>query len=203
MKKLIIIEHLEDMLSQWLLAEYRKAYEYARENLLITNIELRDLPSTKKRFYEIIDPRELVILDPQADKTLMPEETCRFRAFVIGGILGDHPPRGRTKTLLSDRFPDAEKRNIGDKQFSVDGAVYIVREIIRGRRLEEIPVVYGVRIIAFKKDLIHEIYLPYAYPLDERGEILISRDLLRYLLGSYDNVEVYYDEVIYGKSAKK
>ena len=158
---LIIVEHLEEFMGPWILIEYRSAYEHAKKTnipILFTGIKTKDLPSTNKRFYEIINPRNVVILDPQAEITLTPEEAKSYRYFVIGGILGDHPPRGRTKKLLSDKFPEATKRNIGKKQFSVDGAVYILTQILRGRRLEEIPIAYGVRIF-FLEDLLNTKYI--------------------------------------------
>jgi len=199
---LIIVEHLEESLGSWLLIEYRSAYNYARRSnipILFTGIEIKDLPSTKKRFHEILDPKEVVILDPQAETTLTPEETRLYKGFVIGGILGDHPPRGRTKKLLSDKFPETTKRNIGEKQFSIDGAVYVLTQILKGKRLEEIPVVYGVRIYFSKGSIEHEIYLPYAYPFDkETGRVMISKDLVDYLTGSKKEVIITYDHYLWG-----
>ncbi|MEZ0289649.1 MAG: hypothetical protein ABWJ42_00980 [Sulfolobales archaeon] len=185
----IFIEHLESRVSEWLLAEYKHSYRIAGNRLLITGIEIPGLPSTSKRFYELIDPSKVIILDPQAGRELRPEDLVRYEGIVIGGILGSHPPLGRTKKLLSDRFPEAEKRNIGEYQFSIDGSVYIVTEILRGRRLEEIPVVFGLIIKRRIRDLEYEIVLPYAYPL-VRDRPLVSRELLKLLAG--DEYEVSY-----------
>jgi ribosome biogenesis SPOUT family RNA methylase Rps3 len=46
-----------------------------------------------------------------------------------------------------------------------------------GRRLEEIPMIFGLEIEASKK---HSVYLPYAYPLVD-GKPLISCELVNYL----------------------
>jgi len=178
----IYIEHLESQLSRWLLAEYWSSYRIAGGLLTITGIEIPGIRSTSKRFHELVDPSEAIILDPQADRELAPEDLEGIDAIVIGGILGAHPPMGRTKKLLSDRFPQAIKRNIGKHQFSIDGSVYIALEIIRGRRLREIPITLGITIRRRIGSIEHEIKLPYAYPL-VGGKPLISEELLALLTG--------------------
>ncbi|MEM1646553.1 MAG: hypothetical protein QXL96_12010 [Ignisphaera sp.] len=181
MKK-IVVEHLEPELSKWVLIEYRHAYKIAGESLLITGIKIEGLPSTERRFYEIFDPSRVIILDPQAKERLRKEDLQWADAIVIGGILGDHPPRGRTKEYLSDKFPQAIKRNIGDKQFSIDGAVYIAYQmLINDKGLEEIPYTFGILITTNYRGVTNEIYLPYAYPL-VNGRPLISEELIRYLI---------------------
>ncbi len=183
----IYIEHLEESLGRWILAEYRSSYRIAGDLLLITGIEIPGLPSTSKRFHGIVDPSRVIILDPQADRELEPEDLRGCGGIVIGGILGAHPPLGRTKKLLSDRFPQAAKRNIGRHQFSIDGSVYVALQIYRGRRLSEIPIVVGVAIRRRLGFAEHEIYLPYAYPLVD-GRPLISEEVVKLLAGSGDYV---------------
>ncbi len=186
----IYIEHLEDSLGRWILAEYRSSYRIAGDLLTITGIEIPGLPSTRKRFHELVDPSKAIILDPQAPQLLEPEDLRGFEAIVIGGILGAHPPMGRTKKLLSDRFPEAAKRNIGKHQFSIDASVYIALEVIRGRRVKEIPVALGLIIRRKIGSIEHEIELPYAYPLIN-GKPLISEEILEILTGGGDyEVEV-------------
>lgn len=179
----IVIEHLEEKLSKWLLIEYKHSYNIAGERLLITGIKIEGIPSTEKRFNQIFNPSRIIILDPQAPEELKPEDLIDIEALIIGGILGDHPPKGRTKSLLSDKFPEAKKRNIGDKQFPIDGAVYVANEVINGKRLKEIPYVYGLSIITKFKGAEREIVLPYAYPIIN-GRPLISEELIKYLIKS-------------------
>ncbi len=192
----IFIEHLEPSAGEWILIEYRSSYRIAGDRLLITGLEVPGIPSTQKRFYEIVDPGEVIILDPQAKEPLEPEDLKQYSYVVVGGILGSHPPRGRTRELLSSRFPQAAKRNIGRLQFSIDGSVYMVLEVYRGRRLNEIPVARGVRIRrTLSRGIEHEIYLPYAYPLVD-GKPLISVELVRYLVGEGDHVIEYDERVV-------
>ena len=179
----ILIEHLESDLGKWILAEYRNAYRIAGDRLLITGVEVPGIPSTRRSFHEIADLNKTVILDPSADEVLTPRDLDVYKYIVIGGILGSHPPMGRTRKLLSDRFPMVAKRNIGEHQFSIDGSVYMVMEISKGREISEIPIAVGLRIrmlVTIYSE--HEIYLPYAYPL-VKGKPVISEELLKYLTG--------------------
>jgi len=182
---LIVVEHLEPKLSEWLLAEYSHAAEIVGGRLLITNVksdgERRRLSKVcevrKESVAEIFRPRELLVLDPQARRRLRTEDLSRVRAVVIGGILGDDPPRGRTRRLLTERLPGCIPRNIGRGQFSIDGSVYIVREIAAGRRLEDIPTVEDVEI-PLEEGI--SIILPFSYPLVD-GRPLVSERLVGYL----------------------
>jgi len=181
----IVIEHLEPTLSKWVLIEYEHSFRIAGDLLLITGVKIEGLPSTEKRFYELFNPSRVIILDPKAEKKLRREDLRDKDAIVIGGILGDHPPKGRTKELLSDKFPEAVKRNIGDKQFPIDGAVYVAYKVIEGSELDDIPYVFGLLIRTRYKGVSREIYLPYAYPLIN-GRPLISEKLIKYLTNSED-----------------
>jgi ribosome biogenesis SPOUT family RNA methylase Rps3 len=181
----IFIEHLESELSRWILAEYKNSFKIAGSILMITGVEIEGLPSSRKRFHELIDPSKVIILDPQASQVLTHEDLQRFEAVVIGGILGSHPPLGRTKKLLSDKFPEAEKRNIGRYQFPIDGAVYVVMEMLRGRRLEDIKIALGLVLRRRIGEFEHLIELPYAYPLID-DKPLISDEVIKILVGEED-----------------
>ena len=178
-RPLIVIEHLEPVLSRWLALEYEHSVQLARGRIAFTNCDeglerlaarlgapcyRESVVGLKGVLYSSSD--RVIILDPQAPERLEPWEAAKAEVIVVGGILGDHPPRGRTKTLLSSRMPGALKRNIGPHQFSIDGAVYVALQVIRGRRLEEIPYRVGLR---FKFETVYglevEVELPYAYPL--------------------------------------
>ena len=190
----IYVEHLEEELGRWLLAEYRNSYRIAGDLLLITGIEIPGIPSTAKRLHEITDPSRLIILDPQAEEELKPEDLPGRDGIVVGGILGSHPPLGRTKKLLSDRLPQAVKRNIGRYQFSIDGSVYIALQIIRGKKLRDIPFTVGVTIKRKLGLVEHEIHLPYAYPLVD-GKPLLSEELIELLVGSSNYTIEYHADM--------
>ncbi|MBC7099713.1 hypothetical protein H5T52_11515 [Candidatus Bipolaricaulota bacterium] len=181
----LVIEHLEPKLSEWLYIEYSSSAKIAGENLLISNVrraaDYRRLAKIarveRKSALEIFREEEMVLLDPLARKSLSPEDLEGRSLILIGGILGNDPPLGRTRELLSKKLPRALKRNIGRHQFAIDGAVYVARQISSGKRLEEIPVQVGLEI---QIEPGYSNILPYAFPL-AGGKPLISEELIDYL----------------------
>ena len=180
-----IIEVCEPFISNWLLLEIKHSSNIVgKDKLLITNVKENYVQYLSKYGNvspsSIIDLKDLhdkiIILDPLADLTLTPEEASNHM-LVIGGILGDDPPRGRTFKYITSKLPNCKARNLGKKQFSIDGAIYIAKLINEGKKLEEIPIMENLVI---KVDEFHEIILPYVYPL-VNNKPLISDELIEYL----------------------
>jgi ribosome biogenesis SPOUT family RNA methylase Rps3 len=180
-----IIEVCEPFISNWLLLEIKHSSNIVgKDKLLITNIKENYVQYLSKygkvSSSSIIDLKDLhdkiIILDPLADLTLTPEEASNHM-LVIGGILGDDPPRGRTFKYITSKLPNCKARNLGKKQFSIDGAIYVAKLINEGKKLEEIPIMENLVI---KVDEFHEIILPYVYPL-VNNKPLISDELIEYL----------------------
>src|SRR3989344_5772263 len=114
-----IIEHLEEKVWKWCTIEYKHISQIVgRQNLLITNIKDNSLKSiaTKKESVTTLDLRNACVLDPDAKKTLTPEEAKNFNFFIFGGILGDFPPQKRTTPELTSKLKNAEARNLGNAQ---------------------------------------------------------------------------------------
>jgi ribosome biogenesis SPOUT family RNA methylase Rps3 len=191
-KPVIIIEHLEESMSLWIILEYRSSsIIYGRENLWFTNIPERyhrvigkygktyceSLVDLVRRNY--ISVNEILILDPLAGEKLTYKDLLSYKYIVIGGILGDHPPRGRTYKLLTSRLEGVEARNIGDGQYSIDGAVYYVDHLWRNKSMEGFKYVDGVEF-----DTIYgsKVYLPFRYPIVS-GKPLLAPGLIEYLTG--------------------
>lgn len=79
------------------------------------------------------------LLDLRGEKELSPSDSSTMKVFVFGGILGDHPPRDRTKLLRADI---ETLRNLGQPQLSTDTAVLVSKLIlVNGMELEKIPFV--------------------------------------------------------------
>ncbi|MEM2321388.1 MAG: SAM-dependent methyltransferase [Candidatus Bathyarchaeia archaeon] len=183
---LFVIEHLEPEISKWLYLEYKHASKIVGEDRLVfTNVKKEDVNILSnlgivksESFIEIFNQRKVVILDPKAKERIKPEDLEKKEAIIIGGILGDHPPRGRTRKLITLRAPEAAARNLGKGQFSIDGAVYIAKMICEGFRLEDIPIKRGLYI---KINERAEVHLPYVYPLKD-GKPVVSEELLKYLV---------------------
>ncbi|MBS7624263.1 MAG: SAM-dependent methyltransferase [Candidatus Bathyarchaeia archaeon] len=194
---LFVIEHLESEVGRWLYFEYENSSRIVgRDKLVFTNVRraedariLSGLGTVKyESFIEIFSPEKIIILDPKARERLRSEDFAGREAVIIGGILGDHPPKGRTRKLITSRAPTATSRNIGRGQFSIDGAVYVAKLVSMGVKLEDIPVKRGLRIKMSDKA---EIYLPYMYPLHD-GKPVISDELIKYLISD----EIVRDEEI-------
>ncbi len=192
-KPKIIIEHLESKPSKWLLIEYKHASRLVgKDNILFSNVKdpslyrfLLDYGIVyRESVIELEDKlKNIIVLDPKADLELKPQEIDDNTFIVIGGILGDHPPRGRTWELLTSKLKRAKPRNIGKHQFSIDGAVYMALKVAEGLRINDIPIIVGYKIkMKVSPGIEHEIELPYAYPLVD-GKPLISNELIRYLKG--------------------
>ena len=184
MSFLLVIEHLEPSLSRWVLIEYEHAsLIVGRENLIFTNVsrgaeKLKGLGRVFSRSAaELFNDEGTIVLDPKAKELLQPSDFEWARAVVVGGILGDHPPRGRTAQLLTAKMPRARARSLGDCQFSIDGATYMAYKVSRGVELSMIPIARGLTVKCGEL----EIRLPYCYPL-VGGSPVISPKLLDYLL---------------------
>lgn len=190
-----VIEHLEPMVGRWLLLEYTYASMIVGcERLCFTNVKrpedaamLQGLGRVEaKRACEIYPPTKVLVLDPKAKRLLQPEDFAGKEAVLIGGILGDHPPRNRTSRLLTVTFPEAAVRSLGKSQFSIDGAVYVAKRVSEGVPLRDIPIKKGLTI---KVSRNHEIHLPYIYPIAD-GKPLINPRLVEYLA----SMEIVEDE---------
>jgi ribosome biogenesis SPOUT family RNA methylase Rps3 len=117
------------------------------------------------------------VLDPEVSKTLSVKEAKKFSYFVFGGILGDYPPRKRTKEELTKYLGKIEKRNIGKKQFSTDNAVKVVSLIEKGKKFEDIETIDNAEI---KINEIESIELPFTY-VSENGKPFMSNKIVEYL----------------------
>lgn len=183
---LFVIEHLEPKLSEWLHIEYSHAARIVgRKRLLMTNVKKKDefrklvkiAGVERKRASELFKQRELIVLDPRARKRLTPTDMRGRRVIVIGGILGEDPPLGRTRELLTQTLPRASARNLGKEQLAIDGATYVAKQVSEGKSLEEVPVQHGLEIQISE---VQSTFLPYTFPL-VRGKPLIARELIAYL----------------------
>jgi ribosome biogenesis SPOUT family RNA methylase Rps3 len=195
----IVIEHLEERITPWLLFEYINASRLVgRDKIIFSNIPPGRASRILSRYGEVYprrireycDTRKIIILDLKAEKMLEKADIRAGDLIVIGGILGSHPPMGRTGRLLTRHYPGARVRSLGRIQFSIDGAAYVASLLASGRDLREIDIVYGLYIPSRDNDVI----LPYAYPIVGSRPI-ISRTLRRLLelLGPFDD---YWDREI-------
>ncbi|RLF91924.1 hypothetical protein DRN82_01300 [Thermococci archaeon] len=177
----LVIEHLEEI-SEWLLLEYKHVAQWWGDNLIFTNVR----PEERKILSEIgsvitesitrlpFDKSKVILLDLQAKEELKPEDIEEDTIIVVGGILGDAIPRGRTKEFITSKMPGVRVRHIGRPQFSIDGASIVAKLIADGKRLEEIEYEENPTI---KLDDFSEITLHYAIP-KLNGKLLLTPGLI-------------------------
>ncbi len=181
MRPIIIVEHLEPKLWPWCKIEYESISKMIpKKNLWFTNTNspfLKKFSKVSKNSIKEISLKKACILDPNARKTLTPKDSKNFDYFIIGGILGDYPPKKRTKEELTDKIRDIEARNLGKKQFSTDNAVYVLKKIIQGTKLENMKFKNKITI---KLNDVESIDLPYYYPLINKKP-RISKKLIEYI----------------------
>ncbi len=137
-------------------------------NVKSGNAQLRKLG---KVFSESVTTLELgspVILDAEANATLKPADAKKFTHIIFGGILGDYPPRGRTRDLRI-KMQGVEARNMGKEQMSTDTAVLVAHTILSGMPLHKIRFTHHVDIDIRKGE---SVTLPYMYVLKDGKPVL-------------------------------
>ena len=175
-----IIEHLEPGMYEWCLLEYKHISEIVgKENLIFTNIKsgadkLKAFGKIHKESVAELKLKNVCILDPAAEKTLSSKD--KFDYLIIGGILGDYPMKKRTKIELSDKM-DVEKRNLGKKQMSTDTAVYVAKEITKGKTLKDFEFKDQIEIEIDKGE---SIQLPFRYVI-VNGKPLLPKGMIEFL----------------------
>ncbi|WP_456365442.1 hypothetical protein [Thermococcus sp.] len=196
----LVIEHLEEI-SEWLRLEYRHVSEWWGDKLIFTNVpsnEREELAKFGSVLTESVtrfpfDRSKLIVLDLQAEEELKPEDIDEGTAIVIGGILGDAVPRGRTREFITSRMEGVKVRHIGKPQYSIDGAGIVAKLIADGKRLEEIEYEENPTV---KLDEFSEITLHYAVP-KLSGRLLLTPGLIELQkreLGYTDSDEEISDE---------
>ncbi|MCD6514972.1 MAG: hypothetical protein J7L07_08600 [Candidatus Odinarchaeota archaeon] len=181
----VIIEHFPP-LSKWLYLEYKHSSKIVgKNNIIFTNVKraperrkLAELGTVREESITVIkdDFPCLVVMDPQAKRTLTTEDFEKCAFYVIGGILGDYPPRGRTYELITSKL-NTESRNLGPKQMSIDIAIFVMKMIELGASIEDIEFADELEI---QFNEVESVVLPFAYPII-KGKVIITPGLIEYL----------------------
>lgn len=184
----VVIEHLEPCVNRWILKEYEYAMKIYRSRLLLTNVKdprhaqvlSKYIPNiSRESAVDILaNVDNIIVLDPKAPIPLDASELKSAKYVVIGGIMGSHPPRGRTWLYITSKLRHAKARNIGPYQYTIAGVIYVLRKIEEGNSLSEIKFVYGLRYRKVFGDVELEIFLPYAFPVNDEGHIVLPEDYL-------------------------
>jgi ribosome biogenesis SPOUT family RNA methylase Rps3 len=183
-RPLLIIEHCEPILSEWLMLEYKHAAKLWKGTLVFTKVTdhktaqvLQNLGLVKKeKVKDVFSGKKCIVLDPQAKKPFTPKDCSTADAVIIGGLLGYEKPRGRTKKLISDTA-GFMTRHLGAYQLSIDGAVFVTKAVCLGLDLKDIEIAREVEII---HDPVHSTILPFGYPVIDDVP-MITPGLVQYL----------------------
>ncbi|WP_048078658.1 RNA methyltransferase [Desulfurococcus mucosus] len=189
-KPVVVVEHLEEGLSPWILLEYRHLSSiYGSQCVVFTNMPLRYHRIMARYGKPVVESivdmvdrglvrrEDVIVLDPASPRELTYRDLSSARYVVVGGILGDHPPRRRTWELLTSRLTGARAFNIGSGQYSIDGAVYYIHYMYLNKGVDGYRYVDGVSIETPEG----VVRLPFRYPLVD-GKPLISGDLVYYIV---------------------
>ncbi|SCV02748.1 LAMI_0H02630g1_1 [Lachancea mirantina] len=194
-----IIEHMEQGFSEWVTLEYAQIIrDLGASNLILSSLpseteesdipqKLRELglqwttkPLTQIReeFPELpeLEKQRVCLLDPRAKGDLETADSSKFDYFVFGGILGDHPPRDRTRELMT-AYPDLLiGKRLGDKQMTTDTAIRTTQLIIEGQIPFEKIKFIDYPEFRFSKNEATE--MPFRYVLDAQGRPILPEGML-------------------------
>lgn len=180
-----IIEHLEPELFPWCEIEYKNISKIVgKENVMITNLKKSDLKKLEQ-FAEVttksirdmneLDSPKTCVLDPAGEEVLSPEDNDVFNTIILGGILGDYPPKARTKDEII--FEMAVRRNLGKEQLPTDNAGYVAHKIMSGTPFDNIKFQHELEL---ELDEGESVVLPFTYVLID-GKPMISEPVKKIL----------------------
>lgn len=182
-----VIEHFDDELYEWSLIEYRSVLQMTQQPVILTNLRgllgrTQEILPTAHCYADSIahmqvDPQRVCLLDMRAELSLTPEDKGLFDYYLFGGILGDHPPRDRTKQLRDCNYP---LRHLGLLQMPTNTALNVVKLIIEdSKRLEDLMFIDNPDIPINSEDCDETIEMEgFRYLADANGEPIIEPELI-------------------------
>jgi len=178
-----VIEHLEPRLFKWCILEYKHISRMVgKNNLIFTNLKnslqknkLRKFGRTNLKKAEALNIKNGILLDPGAENKLTYSDCKKYDYLIFGGILGDYPPRKRTKHAFEEIPETWIRRNLGKIQMPTDTAVRVAHMIANGKKLSQIEFIDSPSLKMGKNE---EVNLPYRYVADKDGSPIISKEIV-------------------------
>lgn len=194
-----IIEHMEEGFSEWVILEYSQILrDVGQKNLILSSLPkgttekdipkrlldlglqwtTDDLTQLKHKFPELeaLKDGRVCLLDPRATQDLEPADASKFDYFVFGGILGDHPPRDRTKELKTAYPSLLVPRRLGDKQMTTDTAIRTTQIIIEKQiAFNDVKFIDYPEFRFSKKEATE---MPFRYVLDSNEKPILPEGML-------------------------
>ena len=177
-----IVEHLEPECDEWSLLEYKNISSVVgSKNLILSGLDQNlmekldlDAQLTSTNVLDLcktkafgLDFSKVILCDPVSKIPLSPADAQNYDALLFGGILGDDPPKDRTKELRDLGFAT---RHLGPVQMTTDTACMAAYKIFHDQKtLEELNTVDRPVIRLGKKE---QVEMPFRYLKGENGPIL-------------------------------
>lgn len=116
----------------------------------------------------------MCLLDPAAKTDLTPQDKSKFKYFVFGGILGQHPRIDRTG-ILREKYGFMGRR-LGSLQMTTDTAVRTTQRIIEdGIEFDKIKFLDYPEI---KYNKYESTEMPFRYIVDDKDEPILPEGML-------------------------
>ena len=187
-KYIFVVEHLDPELGPWSALEYESIADESKQAgcefilssvppslLLSPGIEKIGASARSDAIETYFADRKdrICLLDPQAEQELAPSDASTFEIFLFGGILGDDPPRDRTKELRKKGF---EGRRLGPKQMTTDTAVRVTRTVI----MDQTPLdkISYVDFPELKLDDHESTEMPFRYMVNDEGQPVMPKGMI-------------------------
>ncbi|KAJ3106391.1 hypothetical protein HDU97_006376 [Phlyctochytrium planicorne] len=181
-------------LTDWVKCEYAHMIKtVGKGNLILSGMTkdtlaaipdtLEGAETTAKTVLEITEMEKVLLLDPAATTPLTPEDgKGSYEYFLFGGILGDDPPRDRTKELRKLGFAT---RHLGPVQMTTDTAVLVSHRILSGTPMEDLKFIDRPTVQLYKNESVE---MPFRYLLNDAGKPIMPPGFLDVLKKSNDEV---------------
>ncbi|KAH6575873.1 hypothetical protein BASA50_010586 [Batrachochytrium salamandrivorans] len=189
-----IVEHLEEEIEGWPELEYRNMLANVGEgNLWLSHVSEKVAqapPASLKgavistdsiQMWKGVDLSRVLLADPSSTEPLTPEDASHYDYILFGGILGDDPPKDRTKEL---RVMGFATRHLGAEQMTTDTAVLVSQIVLeKGVPLDKIEYVNRPEIKLGRREMVE---LPFKYIRLPNGEPKLPPGLIQHLKDGND-----------------
>ncbi|KAL2915686.1 hypothetical protein HK105_204871 [Polyrhizophydium stewartii] len=189
-----VVEHLEEEIEGWSELEYRNMLaNVGHGNLWLSHVSesvARNPPASLAgavvstnsiQTWEGVDLSRVLLADPAATQPLSPEDAGNYDYILFGGILGDDPPRDRTKEL---RVMGFATRHLGKEQMTTDTAVLVSQIVLeKGVPLDQIDYVDRPEIKLGRRETV---IMPFRYIRLPDGQPRLPPGMLEHLKRSND-----------------
>ncbi|KAL8272755.1 hypothetical protein Esti_003305 [Eimeria stiedai] len=202
---LYLIENVEEEIENWCLLEYQHICEtVGAKNAIFTSIPPESKKDWERRcrieYFNSFPSKPLScarstvsLLQMDAEEELKVEDSAKFDAILIGGILGNVPSDDRTSEVR--RLRPCHSRHLGPLQMTTNTAVLVSKMILEDKvPLSEIPIVDEPEIFA-EPGSKESIILPFRYVAksyltkreEDRNTPILPEGLLKFLIDSADS----------------